>query len=104
MERIPEDTMTNPTFEPVNILIGLGFPVTIRNVFMAYRIVTEWTGARQGRAYQEALSACRSALNGGDPREARAAFVAFARSTGILVEDAAPLVAANSTTKLPMSA
>ena len=83
--------------EPVEILVGLGFPTAIRSVFMAHHIVTEWPTTSRGPSHAAALNACRMALNGiGDVAAAREAFIAFARSAGILVEDTAPVVAATA--------
>lgn len=90
--------MSTLTFdEPVNILIGLGFPTAIRSVFMAHHIVSEWPSALRGARHAAALAACRKALNGeGSARDARAAFEMFARRADILIEDADPVIAAGA--------
>lgn len=95
--------MTTLTFEkPVEILVGFGFPTTIRSVFMAYRIVDEWPVIHRGEMHAAALSACRMALNGAyDVEEARKAFIAFARRAGILIEDSAAVTAAKKMGELP---
>jgi hypothetical protein len=95
--------MTTLTFEkPVEILVGFGFPTTIRSVFMAYRIVDEWPVIHRGEMHAAALSACRAALNGdGNAEDARKAFIAFARRAGILIEDMAPVRAARTMGDLP---
>lgn len=87
--------MSTLTFhEPVNVLIGLGFPTAIRSVFMAHHIVSEWPSGLRGPRHAAALEACRKALNGeSSARDARAAFEAFARRADILIEDTGPVIA-----------
>ncbi|MEP9371925.1 DUF982 domain-containing protein [Mesorhizobium sp. KR1-2] len=74
--------------QPVAIFVGLGFPRDVDNVWEAYEALIEWNGNR-GPMHAMALNVCRSALtNETDVDAARIAFIAFARSRGILVPDA----------------
>lgn len=89
--------MTTKRFDqPVAIFVGLGFPHDVDNVWEAYGLLVEWNGKR-GPTHVMALNACRGALsNEADVEAARIAFVAFARSRGILAPDALAKAAARA--------
>ena len=74
--------------EPVTILVGMGFPVTIENVMEAYALLHDWPAASRNGAHTVALNACRAAIAGEvEPETARATLVAFARRNDLLVPD-----------------
>lgn len=74
--------------QPVSIFVGLGFPCDVASPLEAFELLNEWSGKR-GELHSAALSLCRQATTGGaDTKAARAALEAFARSRGILAEDA----------------
>lgn len=86
--------------KPVDVLIGLGFPGTIRSVARAHSVLIDWPPSQRGREHETALNACLAALRDeADAEAARSAFVEFARHVGILASDANPLVAAAALTK-----
>lgn len=71
--------------EPVNILVGLGFPAEVRNVMDAYRHLTEWPASFRDTAHSVALKACHAALQGDIEAEtARGLFAAFAAKHDLL--------------------
>jgi len=49
---------------PVQILIGLGFPMEIRTAGEAYRHLIEWPHLNKDASYTLALNACRAAPEG----------------------------------------
>jgi len=73
---------------PVEVFVGLGFPVEIATIMGAFQFLNEWTGSR-GVLYQRAMEACRAALAGtGEDARARRAFVEFVRDRDILAPEA----------------
>jgi hypothetical protein len=80
--------------KPVTVLMGLGFPSTIRNVERAHAVLQDWPHSQRGAQHTAALNACRAALLGQvDAETARSAFAEFARRAGILTEDARSMIA-----------
>ncbi|ESX82905.1 MULTISPECIES: DUF982 domain-containing protein [unclassified Mesorhizobium] len=79
--------MTKKSFgRPVPILVGLGFPRHVENVWQAYDVLNEWPS--RGPAHKAAFDACRAGLaDEVDTQTVRAAFEAFARKAGILAHD-----------------
>ena len=74
--------------QPVSIFVGLGFPCDVVTPSEAFELLNDWSGKR-GEMHSMALGLCRRAAIGeADIETARAAFEAFARSRGILAEDA----------------
>ncbi|MGF6157365.1 hypothetical protein M2267_002624 [Ensifer sp. KUDG1] len=70
---------------PVGILVGLGFPVEIRSVMDAYRLLVEWRHSSGDAAHSMALKACLAALRGEVEAETvRGLFVAFAERHHLL--------------------
>lgn len=79
--------MRNMRFEqPVTVLVGMGFPVTIENVMEAYSLLQDWPATGSNGAHAVALNACKAGIAGEvDPEIVRATLVAFARRNDILV-------------------
>lgn len=78
------------------ILVGLGFPATVRTVMDAYRHLVEWPAAMRDTAYSVALKACGAALRGEIEAEtARGLFAAFAEKHDLLAPDT-DIIAASS--------
>lgn len=83
--------------EPVNILVGLGFPAEVRNVMEAYRHLVEWPSSFRDTAHAVALKACQAALRGEIEAEtARGLFVAFAQKHDLVTVGTPAVVAARS--------
>jgi hypothetical protein len=81
--------------EPVNILVGLGFPAEVRNAMDAYRHLTEWPSSFRDTAHSVALKACQAALRGDIEAEtARGLFAAFAAKHALLAPEI-PAIAAS---------
>lgn len=77
--------------DPVTILVGMGFPVTIETVMEAYALLQDWPAPHRGGAHIAALNACKAGIVGEvDPETVRATLVAFARRNDILVETTSP--------------
>jgi hypothetical protein len=71
--------------EPVNILVGLGFPAEVHTVMDAYRHLAEWPASLRDAAHSMALKACSAALRGEIEAEtARGFFAAFAEKHDLL--------------------
>lgn len=81
--------MTKKLFgRPVPILVGLGFPRYVENIWQAYDVLNEWPS--RGPAHKAAFDACRAGLaDEVDVETVRAAFDKFARKAGILAYDIA---------------
>jgi hypothetical protein len=79
--------MQSAVFEhPVTILVGMGYPRTIRSVFEAYQFLRDWSG--NSPEQRAALRACTAALVGDiDPETARGVFVAFAEKKDLLAPE-----------------
>jgi hypothetical protein len=78
---------------PVEVFVGLGFPLEITTVLGAFQFLNEWAGVR-GVVHQTAIDACRAVLAGtGDEVRARKAFVEFARDRDILGPEALAMTA-----------
>ncbi|MBB6470313.1 hypothetical protein HNQ96_006210 [Aminobacter lissarensis] len=74
--------------EPVTIFVGLGFPFDVESVLDAYRVLTDWVGARD-LSHTMALNSCLDAINGIATAEAaREQFEAFAGARGIVAAEA----------------
>lgn len=74
---------------PVAIAAGLGMPVHIGTVMEAYIFLNEQPAGRHSAARDLALKACRAGLAGEiDAETVRAAFVAYARRSHLLLPDA----------------
>lgn len=74
--------------QAVSIFVGLGFPCDVATPSEAFELLNEWLGKR-GELHSAALRLCRLATIGEvDVTAARVALEAFARSRGILAEDA----------------
>ncbi|WP_246680821.1 DUF982 domain-containing protein [Mesorhizobium sp. B3-1-9] len=84
---IEAQVMTNTRFEqPVTILVGMGFPVTIENAMEACSLLQDWPAPGRNGAHAVALNACKAGIAGEvDPEIVRATLVAFARRNDILV-------------------
>jgi len=79
--------------QPVTILVGLGFPRSVANVYDAFACLKEVPAVLHDEVHEATCDACRDALSGKcTPEEARDVFVAYARRRSILVEE--PLAAA----------
>lgn len=78
--------------EPVKILVGMGFPASIKNVMEAYALLQGWPAEQRSGAHAVAFNACKAGIVGEvDPETVRAALIAFARRNDILVENTGPL-------------
>jgi hypothetical protein len=86
-QRMEAQVMNHMRFEePVTILVGMGFPVTIENVMEAYALLQDWPATSRNGAHAVALNACRAAIAGEvDPETVRATLVAFASRNDLLV-------------------
>ena len=74
--------------QPVSIFVGLGFPCDVVTPSEAFELLNDWPGKRE-EMHSMALRLCRlAAIGEADTEIAGAAFEAFARSRGILAEDA----------------
>ncbi|TIN14907.1 MAG: DUF982 domain-containing protein [Mesorhizobium sp.] len=72
--------------DPVTILVGMGFPVTVESVMEAYALLQDWPAASQNGAHTVALNACRAAIAGEvDAETVRATLIVFARRHDLLV-------------------
>lgn len=90
--------------EPVSITIGLGYPADVESVEDAYAVLAEWPQGSRDPACQAAMRACRAALRGEvDAAAARAAFVRFAKRSGILTLAPDAVIAANARAALAPS-
>lgn len=79
---------------PVQILVGLGFPVEIRTAAEAYRHLVEWPHLNKDASYTLALNACRAALRGEvEVETARGLYAAFAEKHDLLVPSGDPVLA-----------
>jgi hypothetical protein len=79
---------------PVQILVGLGFPMEIRTAAEAYRHLAEWPHLNKDASYTIALNACRAALRGEVEVEiARGLYAAFAEKHDLLVPSGDPVIA-----------
>lgn len=73
---------------PVQVLVGMGFPVQIHNVLDAIQLMDGQPTQARDEAYQATYSACREALSGAIPTfEAYEVFCALMRRRGLLVEN-----------------
>ena len=73
---------------PVEVFVGLGFPIEIATILGAFQFLNEWSGNR-GEFHQRAIEACRAALaSTGDDAQARRAFFDFACDRDILAPEA----------------
>jgi hypothetical protein len=84
-----EVVMTVQKFErPVSIFVGLGFPCSVATPAEAFELLNDWSGKR-GETHSKALRLCYLATIGeADIETAKDALEAFARSRGILAEEA----------------
>jgi hypothetical protein len=74
---------------PVTLYVGLGFPRQIDDAEEAFMLLNEMPFAVRGPAHAAALKACRAAMHGEVNAEtARGVVEAFARSKGILADEA----------------
>ena len=79
---------------PIQILIGLGFPLEIRTAAEAYRHLVEWPQLNKDASYTIALNACRAAMQGEvEVETARGLYVAFAEKHDLLVPPGDPVIA-----------
>ncbi len=77
--------------QPVDILVGLGFPRRIESAMEACILLQDWPYGDRNKAHAVALNACKAAIAGDvDPEMARAIFRAFADSGGILISSEMP--------------
>lgn len=79
---------------PVQILVGLGFPMEIRTASEAHRHLVEWPHLNKDASYTIALNACRAAMRGEvEVETARGLYAAFAAKHDLLVPSGDPVVA-----------
>jgi len=72
--------------EPIWLLVGLGYPQRIDSVSGAYRVLLDNPPSYPDAAYDVALRACRSAVEGAiDAATVRGVVACFAQRRGILV-------------------
>jgi len=72
--------------EPIWLLIGLGYPHKVDSVSGAYRVLLDNPPNYPDAAYDVALRACRSAVEGAvDAATVRGIVARFAQRRGILV-------------------
>jgi hypothetical protein len=72
---------------PVQVLVGLGFPVQIHSVLDAIQLMDAQPTQARDEAYHATYSACRDAFSGAIPTvEAYDVFCALMRRRGLLVE------------------
>jgi len=79
----------------VTILVGLGYPLRIRDARDALEWLESEPAAVRDEAYEATCAACRDAIAGADgveidPGEALDVVTAYVRRRGILVEDDVP--------------
>lgn len=80
--------MTELFQNPVQVLVGLGFPKSIRSPLDAIIYLNDVPSAAHTHAYEMALNACKAALMGEIEAEtARGAFLAYAQRVDILACD-----------------
>lgn len=77
---------------PVTILVGLGYPLRIRDARGALEWLESEPAAVRDEAYEATCAACRDAVSGTDgveieTGEALDVVTAYARRRGILLED-----------------
>jgi hypothetical protein len=73
---------------PIIVLVGMGFPLEIRNVIDALRYLDGQPALVRDEAFQATYGACRDALNGNAAvAEARDVLCALARRRGVLVDE-----------------
>ncbi|WP_421912210.1 DUF982 domain-containing protein [Mesorhizobium sp.] len=78
---------------PVAITVGLGFKREIASLTEMHDFLTEWSTARRGPLYQNAVKACDLAVPGYlTIEQARRALVAFAEAAGVLWPDVEPAI------------
>ncbi|MCA0046993.1 DUF982 domain-containing protein [Mesorhizobium sp. B283B1A] len=78
---------------PVALTVGLGFKREIASLAEMHDFLTNWTTARHGPLYHNAVEACGLAMEGCVARdEARHAFVEFAQAAGILWPEIEPVI------------
>jgi hypothetical protein len=80
---------------PVTVLVGLGYPLRIRDARGALEWLESEPAAVRNEAYAATCAACRDAIGGTDgveieTGEALDVVTAYARRRGILLEDDAP--------------
>jgi hypothetical protein len=80
---------------PVTILVGLGYPLRIRDARGALEWLESEPAAVRDEAYDATCAACRDAVMGAEgveieTGEAMDVVTAYARRRGILLEDDAP--------------
>lgn len=79
---------------PIQILVGLGFPMEIRTPTEAYRHLVEWPHLNKDASYTLALNACRAALRGEvEVETARGLYAAFAEKHDLLLPSGDPVMA-----------
>ena len=72
--------------EPIWLLVGLGYPHRVDSVSGAYRVLLDNPPGYPDAAYDVALRACRSAIDGDiDAATVRGSVACFAQRLGILV-------------------
>src|SRR5690606_12448491 len=80
---------------PVTVLVGLGFPRVVTNVYEAFSCLKEVPSLMGDEVHEATCDACRDALSGKcSVDEAHEVFIAYARRRAILVEE--PLDIADS--------
>lgn len=73
---------------PITVLVGMGFPLKIRNIMDALRYLDGQPAVLRDEAFQATYDACRDALNGNAAvAEARDVLCALARRRGVLVDE-----------------
>ena len=79
---------------PVQILVGLGFPMEIRTAAEAYRHLVDRPHLNKDASYTIALNACRAAMRGEvEVETARGLYAAFAEKHDLLLPSDDPVIA-----------
>lgn len=74
--------------QPATILVDLGFPRSVANVYDAFAYLKELPAFMRDEAYEAMCDACRDALRGKcTTDEAYDVFIAYARRRSILVDE-----------------
>lgn len=92
--------MSNFAFQrPVTVLVGLGFPRIVTNVYEAFSCLKEVPTLMRDEVYEATCDACRDALSGKcSIDDAHDVFIAYARRRSILVEEPLDIAASGGST------
>jgi hypothetical protein len=84
--------------EPVGVFVGMGYLAQIETVGRAYELLADMPDYQRGPGHTMAMNVCKAALaKEVDAETARAAFVRYAQSKGILAPEIKPVIAARET-------